>query len=807
MLALQDLRASLRSLRRTPAVTIVVVATVAVGIAASATVFSLVDALFWKPLPGVAAQSRLVNVHATAPDGSTFHSVSYPTWRDLGDGGGAFSGLAAFSSRLASLSDGGEPKLAIVQIVTGNYFTVLGARPALGRFFGPAEDEEPGRDAVAVLGHRAWTTRFAADPSIVGRTIALNGHPFTVVGVAEPGFVGTFLAFPFDVWVPSMMAPTLSLEDAIASRERAWLELVGRLAPGVTLEGARQRMAVLSRRLEKEHPDSQRGVAYDLRPTTGFEDSLREPAVGFFAVLACLAALLLTVACVNVTSLLLARGLAREKEVGIRLAIGAGRGRLLRLFVLETLVLFGLGGAAGAFLATLTTPLLERFRLPTPVPLVFDLSPGPRVIGFSILAACAAGVVFGLIAAIPVTRASSLAALGARDSTERPSLARLRSLFVALQVGASVLLLVTAGLFLRTVRRAGTLDPGFEPEGVSLTRIDLAMLGYDGAHARAFYDRLRERVATLPGVEAATVAGVAPLGLSHRTTAVSLPGLSTPADQVSVDFTDVGEAYFSTMRVPIVRGRAFRSEDAPGAPLAAIVNETLSRKMWPGRDPVGQTMIQDGKTLTVVGVARDGKYRNPWEAPRPYLYVAFRQQDGVREEFLVRSDRTPAALAAALAAEIHRIEPALPVTGVISLREHIGFSTLPQRVAATIAGGLGAIGVALSAIGLAGLVAYSVTRRTRELGIRMALGAAPAHIVQLVMHGGIRVAAAGLAIGTAAALIAARVIQSLLFRVEALDLPTFGAAFLLLAIITLAASWLPARRAARISPMRALRND
>lgn len=804
---LQDLRHSLRRLGRSPGLSAVVILTVAAGIAASATVFALIDALFLKPLPGVTEQSRLVNVHATAPDGSTFHAVSLPTWRDLGNGGGSFTGLAAFSSRLASLSDGGEPRLAVLQMVTGNYFQLLGARPALGRLFGPAEDAVPGRDAVAVLGHGAWKTRFGGDPSVVGRQIQINGRPFTVVGVAAPDFAGTFLGIQFEAWVPTMMASALAIEDRLEVRDLVWLEMVGRLAPGVTLASARSRMNDLGRRLEREYPDSQRGIGYDLRPTTGFEDDLRGAAVGFFAILSALGGLVLAVACINVTGVLLARGLSREKEMGLRMALGASRGRLIRLLLVETVALFAAGGALGALLTTVTTPLLERFRLPIPVPVAFDFSPGPRVMAFALFAAAAAGLVFGLATALAATRRSDAALLRAGAATERRSATRLRSAFVSLQVAGSVLLLVTAGLFLRTVRSAAAADPGFDPDGLSLTRIDLSMLGYDEARARAFYDRLLERAAALPGVTSTAIAGIVPLGPGNRTTTVALPGRTAKEDRISVEFSDVGETYFATMRIPILQGRAFGTEDAPGAPLVAIVNQTLAKNLWPGRDPIGQTLTRKDRTLTIVGVARDGKYRRLSETPRSYLYTPSRQEGRVREDLVVRSAGSAQALAGALGAEIRRLEPALPLAAVIPVREHIGFSLLPQRVAAGIAGSLGGVGLALSAIGLGGLVAYSVSRRTREIGVRMALGAAPADILRLEMHRGIRVAVAGLAVGTAGALLATRLLRGLLFGVGAMDPLTFGAVLFLLGVTTLLASYLPARRAARVSPSEALRND
>jgi len=801
-----DLRQALRSLRRAPGLVLAVVATVAAGVAAATTVFAFVDALFFRPLSGVAEQSGLVNVHATAPDGSSFHAVSTPTWRELGDGGGSFEGLAAFSSRLASLTDGrNEPRLAVLQLVSGNYFEVLGARAALGRFFGPAEDAVPGRDAVAVLGWGAWKSRFGSDPAIVGRPIAINGRPFTVVGVAPSGFSGTFLALPFDVWIPLAMAPTLSGGAGLEDRGRLWLEMVGRRKTGVTLEQARERMKVVAARHALAYPETQRGVGYDLRPVTGFEDSLRDSALPFFAVLTGLAGLVLAVAGVNASGLLLARALAREKEFGVRQALGAGRARLSRLLLIETLLLFVAGGTAGAVLGGLTAPLLDRFRLPLPIPLVFDFSPGMRVISLALGGAVAAGLLFGAITAAAATRGGP-GVLRSGASTERPAAARLRSLLVATQVAASVLLLVVAGLFLRTVRRATAVDPGFDPKGLSLYAFDLSMLGYDAGRAAAFRDSLVERAAALPGVTSAAITGEMPLGPGHRADSVGLPGAAAE-ERVAVDIADVGESYFATMRIPIRSGRGFAAGDTPGAEPVAIVNETLARRLWPGRDALGRTLVQEGRALRIVGVAGDGKYRTLWEAPRGYLYLPARQSGRLEHTLVIRSNGSREALSAALAREIRRLEPALPLSALVTARQHMGFSLLPQRVGGAIGAVLGALGLGLASIGLAGLVAYSVGRRTREIGVRMSLGANPGDVLRLEMRRGARVAAVGLLVGTAAAVLAARGIGGLLFGISPADPATFAAVLALLAASAAAATYVPARRAARVDPIRALRTE
>ena len=801
------LRQAVRTLRRSPGTSSVVVATVAVGICAVVTVFAVVDAFFLKPLPGVARQDELVNVHATAADGSTFHSVSLATWHDLGNGNGAFTGLAAFSSRLVSLTAGDEPRLATVQVVTQNYFSVLGARPALGRFFLPEEDEVPGRDAVLVLSHRAWKNALGADPAILGRVVSINGRPFTVVGVTEAGFNGTFLGQPFDVWVPAMMVPVVATADRLTDRSIVWLEMVGRLRPGLSRRAAGAALAVAATRLRRSYPDVYRGVGYDLRPVTGFEDSLRGAAIGFFGLLLGLAGLVLAIAGINVSGILLARAKARERELSVRLALGAGRGRVLRQLLAENVLLFLAGGTAGILLTFVTLSLLERYELPTALPLSFDFQPGARVFAFALLVSAAAGLLFGLAGALPATSPSALALLRAGAITDRPAASRLRGIFVAAQVAMSALLLVAAGLFFRTVRNTANVSPGFEPDGLTMTSVDLKLLNYDAPRAQAAFETLVARATSLPGVESATTTARMPLGFGNHTSAISLP--ESPGDEapVTVDSSDVGDGYFRTLRLPLVSGRPFGPADGVTAPRVAIVNETLARRLWPGRDPIGRTLRERGDILTVVGVARDSRYRRLWEEPRSFLYVSERQSGSLRRDLVVRGGGTDAALAGALRREIRAAEPNLPFAAVLPVRRHMGISLLPQQAGSAVAGSLGLVGLLLAAIGLAAQVAYSVTRRTREIGIRMALGARPADVFLLEASRGAKTAGVGLALGLAGALLLSRSLAKFLFGVSPADPLTFCAVALLLAATSLAATLLPARRAARISPMEALRNE
>ena len=801
---LADVSQAARSVGRRPVTSLVIAATVAIGIAAGSTVFSIVDTLLLRSLPGVARQSDLVNVHATEADGTTFHSVSYPTYKDLRDRSRSLSGLTAFSSRLVSLATGDEPRLGIVQIVSGNYFDVLSARAASGRLLAPGDDEA-GRDLVAVVSQTFARDDLRGLSSAVGQTLKINGRAFTIVGVAPAGFCGTFLAQPFDVWVPISAWAVIGSTAPLDQRDRAWLELVGRKRSGIALQQVRADLEPIARQLEREHPANYRGVGYDPRPVTGFEDSLLGGALGVFGVLTVMAALILLVGCVNVGGIFLARSASRAREIAVRAALGARRHELMRPLLLEQMILFVAGGGLGLALTAWTARLLERFDIPTPIPLRFDFSPTIRVAAFALALSVIVGLVFGLSAAIFATRRVSTDAL--RGRFELPGTSRVLGSVVAVQLAACVLLLACAGLFIRTVLQAVNRNPGFQPENLVMTQVDLSVLGYTPAQIRSFDERIVERLAALPGVDRATVAGVVPLGPGHRGATVRLPESAAERDAVEVDTADVWDSYFQALRIPILRGRAFLPSDRAGAPLAAVVNETLARRLWPQGDAVGRRISSEGKSYVVVGVAQDGKYRTPGEPQRSFLYVASRQEPTARPALVLHTERDLALITPAIRRELRRLDPAIPFAAVYSVRHHMGFSLLPQRILLGVSATLGGIGLLLAAVGLAGLVGYSVSRRTREIGVRVALGATPGDVVRLEMRRGLTVATAGLAGGTAVALAAARLLRSLTFGIEPHDPLTFALVLLLLAMVAISATYLPSRSAARIDPMTALRSE
>jgi len=800
---LVDISRAVRSLRSHPVTSLVIAATVAIGIAAGATVFSIADTLLLRSLPGVVRQSELVNVHATAADGSTFHSVSYPTYKDLRDRNRSLSGLTAFSSRLVSLATGEEPRLGVVQIVSGNYFDVLGARAASGRLIAPGDDRAGG-DLVAVVS-QTFARDFLGISTAVGQTLKINGRAFTIVGVAPAGFCGTFLAQPFDVWIPISAWAAIGPNTPLNQRDRVWLELVGRKRSGVSLAQVHADLEPIGRQLAKEYPAIYRGVGYDPRPVTGFEDSLLSGALGVFGVLSAMAALILLVGCVNVAGIFLARSVSRAREIAVRAALGARRHELIRPLLLEHMVLFVAGGGLGLALTSWTARLLERFDIPTPIPLRFDFSPTIRVAGFALVLSVVVGLVFGLSASIFATRRVSSDAL--RGRFELPGASRALGSVVAVQLAACVLLLACAGLFLRTVLQAVNRNPGFEPENLVMMTVDLSVLGYTPAQIRSFDERIVKRLAALPGVDRATVAGVLPLGPGHRSTTVRLPESAAERDAVDIDTADVWDSYFQTLRIPILRGRAFLPSDRDGAPLVAVVNESLARRLWPQRDAVGQSFSSEGKSYRVVGVAQDGKYRTPGETQRSFLYVASRQEPTTRPALVLHTGRDLTLITPAIRRELRRLDPAIPFAAVYSVRTHMGFSLLPQRILLGVSATLGGIGLLLAAVGLAGLVGYSVSRRTREIGVRVALGATPGDVVRLEMKRGLAVAAAGLAGGTVLALGAARLLRSLTFGIEPHDPVTFMLVLLLLAVVAISATYVPSRGAARIDPMTALRSE
>jgi predicted permease len=810
-----------RLLRRNPGVTITAALSLAIGIGANTTVFTVTNSLLFQSAPGVAEPSRLVDI-GSSRSGSGFGPSSYPDYLEIRQRATTLDGVYAYSRfpqpmSVASAGMGVGAESIFGNIVTVNYFTGLGAVPAVGRLFGGGDSDQPGASPVVVLSHRFWTRRFNGDPGVVGRTLTLNGHPFTVTGVASEGFHGTGIR-ALDVWVPMGMVAAVTTPGVATLTDRGarWLMIGGRAKPGVSISRVAAEMEVIGKTLEREYEEQnrQKGLrALESSPIPGN----RGPIVAFLALIIAIVIIVLIIACANLAGVLLARATARRQEIALRLAIGAGRGRLVRQLLTETVLLFVLGGMAGLILARVMTSLLVS-RLPTlPFPVSLKLTLDGRVIAFTAALSLIAALVSGLAPAAEASKADVLS--GLRNDPPRVGRLRLRHAFVIGQVAFSIVLIITAGLFTRALHRAASTDPGFDARGVELVSIDLAQAGYTNATGRPFVRELVDRVRLLPGVQAATVASTVPGGFEVRREALSVPGNSSSAVQgfVSVDWNVVEPGYFATLRIPILAGRDFTAEDRDGAPSVAIVSESAARQFWPGRSAIGRYLLQPTwgphgptdpmRTLMVVGVARDVQSSSVIDGlARAWVYAPFQQQY-LSSMTIVARTTSGRRIADELRALLASLNPNVPILTAQTLGDSVALGFAPQRVAASVAGSLGVVGLLLTGIGIYGVMAYAVTRQTREIGIRIALGARRADVIRMVLREGLILTAIGSALGVMLAAAMSRVLSGFLFGIPPIDPITFAATAVLFAAIGLAACYVPVLRATRVDPIQALRYE
>jgi predicted permease len=816
---LHDVRYAIRLLRRNPVFTLTAVVSLAIGIGANTTIFTIANALLFKSPPGVADASRLVDV-GRSQDGQGFDNSSYPNYLDIRARNTVFDGL--YAQRLGSepMSLGGRDGAERIygSLVSSNYFSVLGTRAAVGRFFSPDDGEEPGAAPLVVLNYAFWQRRFAGDPSVAGRAITLNGRPFTVVGVAAEGFHGTTV-LSTDLWAPlTMIDQAMPRRSAslLTSRPSVWLAMGGRLKPGITVQRARAELENIGRALEREFPQDNRGKGLVVVPMSPIPGN-GGPVAAFFSILMGIVGLVLAIACANIAGVLLARATARRREIAVRLAIGAGRARLVRQMLVETSLLFLIGAGAGLVLARVMTTLLVSILPALPLPIDLSLPLDLRAVLFTVGLSLVAALLSGLAPALNASKAAVVHALKS-DAQGGPERHRLRSAFVVAQVTFSIVLVVGAGLFGRAMQRAAHIDPGFDPRGVELAALDLALAGYDDARGRVFASDLVTRVRALPGVQSAALAAMVPLGGGGLGLGgLSVPGGPSPQGRrfFDTDWNVVSPGYFETMKMALVAGRDFADTDRDGAPSVIIVNERAARLWWPGRNAVGQTLLQqDGtpeapdrlRTLTVVGVARDSKYRFVGEDPRLFVYVPLQQQYMSRTTIVARSTNGQ-RLAGEIRTLLASMNPNLPIVAALALEEYAQLGLIPQRVAASVSGSLGLVGLLLAAIGVHGVTAYMVASRTREIGIRVALGAQPRDVMGMVLRHGLLLTLGGAAIGLILAAGVGRLIASLLMGVAPLDALTFSSAGILFAAIGVAACYVPARRALRINANEALRYE
>ncbi len=803
-----DLRLAVRALRRNPLFALVAVLSLGVAIGANATIFGLVDAVLFKPLPGKRS-APLVSVFTSESDGNGFGVNSYPAFRDLRAQKDVFAHVAATALTPMLHAHGDRADKVLGLMASGEWFATLGVRAQTGRVITPADDVAPGASPVVVLSDGFWRRRLGADPAVVGGDIRLNGHVWTIVGVLGASCGGVFMGSTPDVYVPTQMeAWAAPGRGELANRGGRSFSVTGTLAPGMTLVRARARLDALAAQLGRDHPPSDSGRAFSLVPEVDARPFPQAHAivVVFMSLLQGITALVLLIACVNLAGLLLARGADRRREIGVRLALGASRGRLVRMLVSESALLGVLGGALGLGLANVGTRLLTAFQPPLPIPITLDLQPDVRVAVFALLLGLLAAVLFSLV---PAWQSVSPSLAGPLRETGGSRRSRLRGFLMVTQVALSLLLLAGAGLFMRALGRAQQLSPGFEPKGVTTVAFDPSLNGYDLPRARAFYEQLVEGARALPGVEQVALAEHVPLSLGWSEAGMWLPGGLASPDGRALDMpaNAVSEDYFATLRIPIVRGRALRTAQPVGE---VVVNQSFAKRFWPGKEPLGQRVGlegPDGPWRTVVGVAADSKYQSVGEAPKAFLYLAADHDGDDDATVLVRSSQPPAAVAAALRTLVLRLAPELAPVQPEPMESLIGVSLLPGRLAGGVLAATGAVALLLACLGLYAVVAYAVSRRTREIGVRVALGALPRDILALVMAEGSRLLGWGLGIGLALSLGTGFALRGFLYGLSPLDPPAYGIVLVLLGATSLIACWLPARRAAAVNPVIALRHD
>jgi macrolide transport system ATP-binding/permease protein len=803
---IQDLRFGVRMLLKSKVFTAVAVLSLALGIGANTIVFSLINTLFFSSPPGVTAPGQIVGIcrlyisqHRPFPD-----DICYPDYRYYRDRNTVFSGLASQTG--AHLADGDLAVEIQANVVSENYFSVLGVRPFIGRFFLPEEDMVPGRNPVVVLSHPFWQRRFNGDADCIGQPIKLNGVTFTVVGVAPAGFRGAHWFSVADVWLPSMMAQVAYRGLDILSRDSDDFELIGRLKPGLTREQAQAEMTVLAHQLEESYPQTNKDTGVFLYPLKGVHPVLRSQEAELPRVLAVTVSCLLLIACANLAGLLLARGATRQKEIAIRLALGSRRGRLIRQLLTESVLLSLLGGAVGWLIAYWAGDLLGSYYF-TEVEGVrpfYVLSFDGYVLLFSLSLAVFTGVIFGLAPAIQASRPALVPALKDDSSAFGYRSSRLRAGFLIIQVALSVVLLIGAGLMIQSLHNL-KWDSGFDARNVVFIRMKPHLSGYDSRQSQTYFRNVQRRLEAVAGVQSVAFAAVPPLRDWGGVARVSLPGEQPAREQDvrEVKPNTVTPGFFETLRIPLIGGRSFDERDLQEGRRAVIVNETLAQQLWPDQEALGQTVVVDDRPHEVVGVARYDNFRRSGEAPKPFI---FRAGFG-SNRMLVRLQGNPQAMLPVLRREILAVDPNVAISEELPVIDMIENFFAPVRMAMGVLGYAGGLALLLSAIGLYGVLALAVNQRTREIGIRMALGARGSDVSRMILREGLRLTSLGIILGVVSALALTRFLSRYLYGVAQNDVWTFVAVASLLTLVAILACWLPARSATKVDPMVALRHD
>jgi len=813
----KDFVHGVRVLRKSPGFTFVAMTTLALGIGVNTALFSVVDGRLFAPLP-VERPGELVGVYNRGNEGIATHTpLAFPDYRDIRDGTKSLGGMFGYALEPLALDTGDRNTVVMSETGTGSYFTTLGVRAEIGRTFSASDEDGPDAAPVAVLSHAAWRRRFAGDPSIVGRTLRLNGALFTVIGVAPAEFTGLSRVIVPDLWIPMRWTSgkrQLEFDD----RAGRWMNAMGRLRPGASLAEAQAEAETVGKRLQREYPVTNRTREVGLVRASGVTIMPGMESVLYPASLVLLAGvgLVLLIASANVANMLLARAALRRREFAVRLALGAPRGRIVRQLLVESLLL-ALGAAAGGLMLGIgchSALLAALGSLQLPIPITLTLGPAldGRVLAYTIGLAVVTTLAFGLAPALDSSRADLVEGLKSDASGASPGRKRrLQSVLVVAQVALSLVLLIAAGLSLRSLLHANEIDPGFRTHGVVKATFSPRLRGDTPEKSREFYRHLLERVRSLPGVTSAAVTSHLPLTFEIRTTEATAEGAPAPPERErdEVDVATAGPGYFATMGLQIVRGRALDDRDVASGRRLGIVNETLARKSWPGEDPIGRRLLlgREREAWEVVGVVRDAKYRTLGESPRPYLYQGYGPAEFGDETLVAATGGDVTALEGGIRDVARSLDEKMPMTSLETLDQATSVALILPRAGAGFFGLFGLLGTAIAVVGLYGLIAYLVSRRTREIGIRMALGARPGDIILLVVRQGLTLTLGGVAIGLLGAIAVTRILSVILYGISPTDVVTYAGVATLLPLTAALACYLPARRAARVNPMVALRRD
>ena len=808
---LEDVRFGIRTLRKSPGFAVIAVLTLALGIGANTTIFSWINSTLLNPIPGANHTSNLASL-MMGTDPTDPNVFSYPDFLDLRDRNHSFSGLAAYNLRTVNLTGNGKPERIWGSLVSANYFDVLGLKPVLGRGFVAADGETPGAAPYVVISYRLWATHFGADRGIIGHTINLNEHAYTIIGVTPPLFQGSQTGLRIELWTPLMMqAQLVSSHDRLHDRGANWLMLIGRLRNGITFSRAQADASDVLRQLVHDFPGDHRGRQQLLvSPLWRAPFGANAYSYVFLPMLMAIAGVVLLLACANVANLLLVRSVARQREIAIRLSLGANRGRLVRQMMVESGILALCGGVFAAFLTVWTSSLYAKFMPQTELPLSLEVHTDGRVLAAAVVISVVTALIFGTLPALRSTRLEPSAVLKQEATSSSSGLhkARLASGLVVAQVSLSLLLLVCAGLFIRAFRSTQKFDLGFNADHVLLASFDLFPSGYKRDDGMAFQRQLLAKLQAVPGVESVSLADWVPLGFATNSTTVEAQGYQPQLNE-SMDISDagVGPDYFKALRIPINSGRAFTFEDTDKTQHVAVVNEAFAARYWPGQNAIGKRLHAEGDWFTVVGIAANTQVNDLSETPVPFVYLPLLQDYSHMTTIHARVSGEPLVFTSAIENAVHELNNDLPVFDVSTLKTRVQVVGTNERIAASFVGCFGALALTLAAIGIYGVIAYTTRQRTHEIGIRMALGAQHGEIFNLVLGQGLRLTAIGVAIGLAVSLLLTRFLRGLLFGVTTTDPMTFTIVLGLLGSAAFAACYLPARRATQVDPMESLRHE